>query len=221
MIKKRYIVVTVAFSLFLGLVPFIFSSYFPETVDNLLSYYSSLLSFTGSIFIGCVALYFNLSLQYKNNEISKLQYELDQEKHKHELLMENNRIPFFEISGTSCNQYFLNCIFYIKNVSKEPVHNLQSEKLEILHNNLDDLESYDLQFSRLTLEGGATAIVRLKNFAKTERDKGVIKIEWTFSCENEIGTKFFYCARARFDTMQNAGKQYWAIEVLDNFTRGN
>lgn len=221
------IIILLFFIIIMPTIPLILSTRYD--ISNFLDYYSSILTFIGTMTLGIITVYQNYISQRKTDEINKLTIELQKKSmeiaeinYKKEIM---KNTPKFEITNSSCNGFCSNLNIKLKNVSETNVYGIDSILFEVF-NELGEIivtSSKEVKINKYSLLLGEYAEINFNNEAiqsKEEKNEYPLNVElsnvrvvWKFKCDTYYNTHY-YKAEMFLKYSYDMSDGVWNIEKI-------
>lgn len=204
-------------------------------INDILGYYSAVLTFVGTISLGGITVYQNYKSQEKTEEINRLTLELqkksmalaEQDYKRKEMLEEEKNTPKFELKSQGCNGRYSNLQGYLKNISVTIVSEIKSISFDVIDSNGTTIISCTSSRSRATsLESGAESYIDFKNPELISDEKEVkygntyykslkdVDLIWKFQCTNQYSKMFYYKASVHIEDSDEFKGDSWRVERI-------
>lgn len=198
----------------------------PLDVSDFLTYYASVLTFSGTLILGILTLVQNRKAQDKTDEINQLQLEL--QKRSMEIAEEkyeadkNSIIPKFNIAIAGYSGNYLNPRLKIENVSGIAVSNFCFISAYVKDNQDDVVRKVtDAKIKNKTLLPYTETILDLKMLNLTKRISNGefeyfknIDFVLEFSCEDEKYNKHYFRAILNIPSSKDFIGDSWKVEKV-------
>lgn len=195
-------------------------------VPDLVVYYSSALSFIGTLILGMLTLYQNKKAQDKTDEINKLQLELQkrsmdlaEKQYSQEI---SASIPKFDVSISSYSGHYLNPRIKIQNVSSMLISDLTFISAFVKNTQEEKIRNVtDCRIQSRSLAANEETIAELKmlNLSQRVSDREIkyyenVEFVFEFSCEDEKYNKHYFRAVLKIPNTKDFVKDYWKVEKV-------
>lgn len=198
-------------------------------VSDILNYYSSILTFIGTVSLGVITVYQNYISQKKTDKINKLTLELQRKSmemaernYMKETVNENKKNwPKFEIENLGSNGRYMNLSASIKNVSENVVSEIKSLSFEVFnkHNNIITY-SDKVKLGSYSLSSGEKMNIHFNNESlELHGENGYdslkeISIIWSFQCEDSTGRIHYFRAKIDIEDSNKLIRGPWKVEKV-------
>lgn len=192
--------------------------YVDYDISTILNYYSSILTFIGTVSLGCITIYQNHVAQQKTDKVNQLTLELqkksmamaEQNYKKSEENIKNS--PKFELVNTGSNGNYSNLEICLKNVSDMIASSIQSISFEVFDDNDSIiLSSNNVKIKNYSLTSGQDTKVSFNN---NPIYSNKIKLVWKFKCDDVYSNVHYYKANLYIEDISNFYIDLWKIEKV-------
>lgn len=195
-------------------------------VDDLVAYYASALSFLGTIILGMLTLHQNKRAQEKNDEINKLQLEMQKksmELAEKQYVQETEAIvPKFELSISSYSGHYLNPRLVLRNVSSMLISELtfiSSSVRDMQGNIVRKVTNHRIKKRSLSPDGETIIEFEMLNLSKRISNREYqfyenVEFVFEFSCEDEKYNKHYFRAVLNIPNTKDFVGDHWKVEKV-------
>ena len=189
------------------------------TQEDLLSYYSNVISSIITLGLGVLSVYQastnnNLHKELESNNLKLINKFIDQQIKKEFNKKPEVDILKFDISLDLMHGYYANVFIKIQNTSKYIISDIKPMRLIMKVDDLVEIADLDKQTKKV-LESKESLRLEYKNKGISKGENKNLVFEFRFSCKDEQNNQLYYEARRTIDLSQNIDKSSWDVEKIE------